>query len=264
MQKNGNKKFELDFNTVVVIESLRSDEVKTGKNLYEDIIKRRCDLKKINCYFFEAKDFKSFVASLGTIVLMCESDILYPFLHFEIHGNKQGLELMDGTVIPWETLQDFCREINVLTNNQLIVSLATCSGAYFSSNIDLNKPSPFWGFVGPESSITSDNLVDDFTNFFDTLLTTFNINFAIESLHSNFSKYVYYSAQELFEKYIEANIQVYSKEDKRDKLKFLLDNGSNLNKEEFKKNIDLRINSFDRIKFMSELKNKFLHGRIIS
>lgn len=264
--QNINRHFELEFNSVFVIQSLPDDDKQTGEELYIDIVRRYCDYKNLYSCFFNVTDTRDFKVRLITILELCKSEKLFPIIHFEIHGSKDGFELFDGSLISWSIVCDLCREINIVTQNQLIVSLATCSGAYISTAIDITRESPFWGFIGPENKISSGELIEGFTDFFQELLQSFNINNALVSLRPNHlqSNYVYYPAQIIFEQFIEKRI---SKLNKSTKLRELMSKSKNhlpyKNRSERRKMIRKNLKDFDRMKFIKEMKTKFLMGRVL-
>ncbi len=82
---------------------------------------------------------------------------LIPILHISAHGNSEGIQLSDGTVIPWVVLRQLLYPINTALNNSLIVCLSCCEGysgtrmAMFIEDegypfyaIVANSRKPFW------------------------------------------------------------------------------------------------------------------------
>jgi hypothetical protein len=128
----------------------------------------------------------------------------FPFVHFEIHGSskKDGVVLKSGELVSWEDMSKLTREINISTKNNLIISLATCFGAYFLNSIDINKVAPFSCCVSTIETITPTEVEQDFSSFFETILATTNFNLAVDELNkgnSNPNKYHFFSAEEFLE-----------------------------------------------------------------
>jgi hypothetical protein len=61
------------------------------------------------------------------------------YLHFEMHGCREGLMLNSGELLSWEELYQYFVLINSRLQNQLFVSLATCFGAYIINSVDPTK-----------------------------------------------------------------------------------------------------------------------------
>src|SRR5690606_18550279 len=106
-------------------------------------------------------------------------------IHFEIHGSVNGFQLKNGDDVSWSEVADLCRVINVAIKNQLIVSLATCFGAYITLGIDVRQRSPFWGFIGPKNAIVQQDVIEDFSSLFEELMNSYDIEKALATLVLN-------------------------------------------------------------------------------
>ena len=129
----------------------------------------------------------------------------FPFIHLEIHGssNKDGLVLNSGQLVTWLELANRLREINILTANNLTVSLATCHGAYIYREMSLIERAPFWGFVAPWDEIDEDDVEVSFNSFFDTLLDTLDFGEAVSRLNSSNNlpyRYHFYNSEAVFDR----------------------------------------------------------------
>jgi hypothetical protein len=195
---------KFNFNKIYIIESLFSNDLNTGRNLYNDLIRWKT-LEEAPLYseFIEVQDLTSFSQVMERI--NCEvKNGFFPFLHFEIHGssNKDGVVLRSGELVSWKDMSKLTREINISTKNNLIISLATCFGAFFLNSIDINKFAPFSGCVSTIETITTSEVEQDFSAFFETILTTTNFNLAVDKLNkgnNNPNKYHFFSAEEFLE-----------------------------------------------------------------
>lgn len=197
-------KINFSFNKIYIIESLFSGEIKTGENIYNDLIRwKTLNTAPLHSEFVEASSKKSFIQIMSRI----NHDIkkgFSPFIHFEIHGSseKNGFVLNSRELVSWEELAQLTRFINVATNNNLIISLATCYGAYFITSIDINKVAPFSCCVSTIETITSEEVTADFTLFFETILSSTDFNLAVEQININNKKrdkYHFFSAEEFLE-----------------------------------------------------------------
>lgn len=201
-------KINFSFNKIYVIESLKQGEIKTGKNIYNDLIRwKTLNTDPLYSEYIEVSNKKSFNETMLYINSKVEKGVL-PFIHFEMHGSddKKGLVLNSDELVSWEELGIATRIINISTKNNLIVSLATCYGAFFLSSIDMNKEAPFSCFISTIEEVSTYEIEMDFTAFFETVLSTTDFNLAVANLNKsnkNPNKYHFLSAEEFLEKVLQ-------------------------------------------------------------
>ncbi len=175
----------IKFNVIYVIQSLAQDERQTGSEIALQIrlacIKRGIEpLDELIPVENRASFFEAIEAILESI-----KDGARPYIHFEMHGSPAGgLSLSNGEHISWQELKEPMREINIACANNLYVSLATCHGANFLDMYkgELDKPCPFFGYIGADKEVNAVDFESSFTFFFQTLLTEDNLTNAIMAL----------------------------------------------------------------------------------
>jgi hypothetical protein len=145
--------FLLEYNGLVVIQSLDDNEPQTGQKLYDDIISRRCDLRGHGKYFYDVQSKQTFFDALNHICQLVVTDDLKPIIHFEMHGLVEGIQLKNGDRVYWKDFVQQCRLINVVTKNQLIITLATCWGSEIARMIDITLPAPIGDISGQKKKI---------------------------------------------------------------------------------------------------------------
>lgn len=261
--KEGASAFRLKYNGIVVLQSLPDDEKQTGIMLYDDIIAKRCDQNGHGKYFYNPGSKRELFEVLNTVCYNVLYDDLMPILHFEIHGSQEGLVLKNGESVHWNQLQEHCRLINVKTKNQLIVTLATCWGSGIWQMIDIAQPAPYWGYIGPKEKIGMGDLMEDFSEFYDSLLTEQSWDKALERLvyHNNRDKYIYLHCKGIFEYYIENNFKG-TTPNKYETFKRLVsqtkDHYPQLNRAERRKRLKNNLGEFSRESFIKKMKRAFL------
>lgn len=195
--------FEVQFNRIYIIESLLEDERKTGKELYDDLLRWKGDI--IDSVYLEVKTKAEFFYALQLIEQTLINYRLIPFLHLEIHGNKKGLVLKNGEGILWHELVSVLRRINYLARNNVLLSLATCFGANIFREVDPAGRAFAWGFIGPWIEVFPEDISISFQGFFETLLATSDLNASVESLNKSnhlllgSKRYHFYNCEEIFE-----------------------------------------------------------------
>jgi len=95
-----------------------------------EIIRQAVYLNQIPCIVRTAVNLEAFEASLkiGFAEEMKTYEGLVPILHISAHGDSEGIQLSDGTVIPWANLRQLLVPINTALNNGLLVCLSCCEG----------------------------------------------------------------------------------------------------------------------------------------
>lgn len=190
-----------DMNKIFIIESLKDDEIKTGKNLFDNQLKDRQD--KLPSEFFQVMNRNDFFSCLDSIKNDANINQTLPFIHFEIHGCIEGIVTSSEEFITWREFANKLREINIITKNNLCISLATCYGAYIYSEINPTKKAPFWGFIGPWEEVSAGSISASFNSFFECLLITFDFYKSINALNSHNGsdyEYTFKYSEEVFEK----------------------------------------------------------------
>lgn len=261
--KQDSAAFKIEYNGIVVLQSLPDDEKQTGTLLYEDIIARRCDQYGHGKYFYNLTNKKDIFEALTTVCNNVVNDELMPILHFKIHGSQEGLVLKNGEGVKWKELHEYCRLINIKTSNQLIITLASCWGSAVWEMIDIFKPEPYWGYIGPKEKIGVGDLMEDFGEFYDCLLIEQSWDKSLEKLVINKTrdKYIYLHCKGIFEHYIENNFKG-TTVDKQKTFKRLIgqtkDHYPQLNRAERRKRLKNNLAEFNRDGFIAKMKKAFL------
>ena len=190
------------FNTIYIIESLSDNEKQTGEMLYNDIVSRHSERTGLHhTKLLKLHTKVSFITGLETIKSYSLKGF-HPFIHFEVHGSKDGLVLKSGEKILWKELANLTRQINIITKNNLVISFATCYGAYFLSEIKALESAPFCGCVSTTGLVYEDEIITRFTKFFETLFEVTNFDLAVENLNTTDGlpyKFKFLTAEEFFD-----------------------------------------------------------------
>lgn len=258
------QKVDLEISGVIVIQSLPDNEPQTGRLLYDDIIKRLCHYRNMHSGIIDVKSKEQFQTLAASLADAYETNRLLPLLHFEIHGNEQGLVLSNKELVTWAEVGTFTRSINILLRNKLFITLATCKGAFILKSIASSSMlAPFWGMVGPKDVIYHYELVEDFSAFYAELLTNFDLQQAIDTLNSSNLRtpYILMTAEAIFENFIEDYFEG-KPLDKQDKFQQLSSKMKELYPDlttpERNKLLQRKIDGFNRPLFIKQLKDLFL------
>jgi len=156
------------FSCVYVIESLKDVERKTGEELYHDLLKyEKINDPNIIVEYREVNNREELFKELESIHDILKSTGKVPLIHFETHGNKDGIALKSDEFVPYKILLPLLREINIIAQNNLFIVVAACNGGNMSFIIKdcLNEACPFFGVLGPTEMITAKEVINGYKAF---------------------------------------------------------------------------------------------------
>ena len=165
---------------IIVIQSLKVDDRKTGEELYNDIIKYKPFVRDdVYTNFYDVNSQYEFRELLNKIEENASSNHVLT-LHFETHGCVDGIELSSSELISWKELFTYIRPINIKTSNLLMVVMSMCKGAAISSHIEPELSCPFRAFVGFEHDMFDNTLYEAFVTFYESYNNMLDVFAAIE------------------------------------------------------------------------------------
>src|ERR1700677_1874142 len=139
---------ESGFNSIRIIQSVRELDGEPGVELCERLTHSGAlppDLDAKVYYIVDRADLKKILTQI------LHSDIKKggsPILHFEVHGDKNGFELRDGSFVPWTDFGPALAVLNLATRFNLLVVFACCNGFMQTDAVDRDCPAPFTGLLG--------------------------------------------------------------------------------------------------------------------
>lgn len=93
-----------------------------------------------------------------------------PLLHVEMHGDPlNGLEFASGGTMKWGQVSELLIDLNRATRFNLVCIFAACYGAYFATELWVNRPSPCFGLLAPEDEIDPGEIYRAFMCFYREL-----------------------------------------------------------------------------------------------
>ena len=203
-----------EFHKLWVIESLPSNERKTGANLVSN------ELNAVNrkhpgfsLEYAQPQSVAEFMSTLQRIYSEAQAGC-YPMLHIECHGSKAGLGMASGELLEWEDLRKSLISINQECRLNLVITLAACKGIYLIHTASKLDRAPFWGVIGPHEDMFDVDLERAYGAFYEEFVTTLSGDDAVKALNSSISSssgdaFHFRSAEALFKRayreYLEKN-----------------------------------------------------------
>lgn len=141
-----------EYNSIIIIESLRVDDIKTGKNLHNELRRLHPEHEGIQYVpVVSAKDFAILMAEIES--LMTQHNKFRPIIDIETHGDIHSTQFADGSIMKWEDLMSITRRLNEISNNELVLFLACCEGYRFLNSMSVSQYSPCGYLYAPPNEI---------------------------------------------------------------------------------------------------------------
>jgi hypothetical protein len=199
-----------DIQHIIIIQSLEPDEKQTGAELYDDVVNRRIeqlgDLSFIKSQAYFSADSKAeILAVLDNILNDINNRQNGLVIHFEMHGSSHfdGLITADGELISWLELVTKFRPINIATQNQLYLTMATCYGRYLFEAVDPELKSPYSGYISASQSVTVQEVMDSFGDVFERLIADGNLIRSYLASDAEGGRFFYKDSKTTFEQLME-------------------------------------------------------------
>ncbi len=175
------------FLDVIVLQSLPSNEIQTGKKILDDIDILKAYNPKITSQFIDINNKKEFIFNLSLIEQTVFEKNRIPIIHLETHGSrdKKGIILKNDDFVPWRELKEPLTRINQATKMNLIVLSSLCFGAYLLEILSPNDRAPFWSMIGPSDEISPYQIIDFFVPLYSAFLKSKGGNINLTEIFSN-------------------------------------------------------------------------------
>lgn len=202
------------FNHVTVIESLPESDSKTGQWIYDDrLLHLNSVYPPLTSELIQLTSSAEFVECLRSLCLRVESERFIPLLHIECHGDKDGLQMGDGSHLPWNTLKNELINLNRATHFNLLLVVGACNGAYLIDTASHMDGAPFFGVIGAKCELNPEELKQRFSNFYKVLFESDDANKAMDSINENVSDesrhFMFLGARSFFAEGFRAYFQQY-------------------------------------------------------
>jgi hypothetical protein len=188
--------------TIEIIDSVPDDESHTARRLEEHISDLQYDDKVMRVpvtrhIVSTAGELNDVLSQLAGVT---EEKDLWPLIHIESHGSKEGLHLANGGLVKWADIQPYFMRLNKATRNHLVIVMAACNGFHgIKAMLDIVDHAVSLRLLGgPAEETASGNLEDAMKGFYGSLLRTGNLDAAAEEARKSAPTFRIYSAEAAF------------------------------------------------------------------
>jgi len=193
---------------LVIIESLRGTDLKTGTLLHTGLMKnKKFQEPTLSSFLYIVKTKEELFQTLNGIIAKMKTNALFPILHLEMHGFENGIQLTSNEYVRWDELLPIFREINILLSNNLTIMMSMCMGITMAFDIDTSKQAPFNMIIGTIRDISGIELFNGYDSFYDNYFFTFDSVKSTELMNNeidtNQSTFTYIKAKYIFDEIVE-------------------------------------------------------------
>jgi len=146
--------------------SLQPEDRGAANRVIEDLA---TFFEKISLPFqvFEPRNSADFIEYLDHLVTLARCGAR-PILHIDMHGSKHnGLQIgTTGEYVPWKSVFEKFRAINIETQNNFCVVATVCFGTNILNGLDVRKATPFYMLIAPPHTISSAFIEDRIRKFY--------------------------------------------------------------------------------------------------
>lgn len=192
------------FNTIIILDAVPEGEPNTARRLREDLRDiARDSADGLQVKYNRLDNIEDLRKCIFSTLNEMKSNGLKPWIHLDGHGLKDQSGFVFAnkkTFCSWRQLIEIITPINIESNLNLMVLLATCFGGSFASAIETIDRAPVLGLIGPRREVTPDEVQRAFTGFYHTFFNTLSLGKALDALDQETSSGLYYrtSAEKFF------------------------------------------------------------------
>lgn len=172
----------LQFNSVVVIDCLGSDDLQTGRSLRDALLDLHLPAEKFQVARIQVVTIDDISHCLEQVVQQCREYDWRPIIHFEAHGSLSGFELSGECpkLCDWKLLVPGLRAVNAASGYNLGVFISACEGAAALKPITIREVVPFQYLIGPTVRVSAGILAERALAFYRDFLASGNITNSFE------------------------------------------------------------------------------------
>lgn len=180
----------LEFNHIVIVESLPVGDSKTGTDLHQFLSKLpSAQNRKIPVSLYPIESEAQFHELMGSLIQAAKDDGMLPIVHVECHGDEDGLQFANGSCMSYLHASRLLLQLNRVTNLNLVASFAACFGGFFLRQMGLLRRCPIRLMIGPTEEVKAYELRTGFKTFYEAIFDTLSISDATLKLDAvNLSK----------------------------------------------------------------------------
>ncbi|NEP10906.1 MAG: hypothetical protein F6K14_11960 [Symploca sp. SIO2C1] len=144
------------------------------------------NLAKIPYFYSLATTLETFNTALDTrLIEAFEHFQQPPILHLSMHGNQEGVELTNNTLISWADLQALLAPLTNAMQGELLICMSSCfGGSGCRMAMHEGKDQPFLALVGNNRSVSWEDAAVAYVTFYHLLFKGIPVETCVERMKS--------------------------------------------------------------------------------
>jgi len=182
-------------NGIVILDAIPEGELNTARRLKEDLLDLSYTLSKsLEVRYIRLDTFTDLQDGISKILDEAKENGLIPWLHLEGHGSpdETGFQLANGHNCSWEQLKEIVTPLNIYTDLNTLLILATCYGGTFAKAITATDHAPVSGLIGPKHEVKVGEVEKGFIALYKTFFETASLKEALVALQATAPEGLYY------------------------------------------------------------------------
>jgi hypothetical protein len=197
-------RFAYGADIIEIIDSVPEDHSQTARHLEQHIedFKYEPSVVQIPRHRRRVVTAPELYTELSEMASTALEKNLWPLLHIEAHGGKEGLQLAGGDLVKWADLQPYLMALNKATRNHLFIMMAACEGFHgIKAMFDRADHAACLRLLGgPTEEASAGRLSDAMKGFYNSLLRTGDLDEATSTAQQSEETFRLYSAEAAFMK----------------------------------------------------------------
>lgn len=178
---------EITNHKIIVIEWLNDRDCKTGKSLYDDVLRYKTSSTiPLTSEYHLVKSKDDFITILQEITNNHQDGEIIT-LDIETHGSEDGLGLNPEEFLSWSAFFDLTRPLNIKCGGLLVITLSMCFGLANIIGVTPEERAPFSVIIGSNRQMLPDELCDSMLEFYKMYDSPINLSSSIEALNKSFT-----------------------------------------------------------------------------
>lgn len=182
-------------NGIVILDAIPDGELNTARRLKEDLQDLAYTLSKtLEVRYIRLNSYSDLENGIFKLLKEVKESGLVPWLHLEGHGSpdEAGFQLGNGHNCSWEQLKELVTPLNIITDLNTLLILATCYGGTFVKTISTTDRAPVSGLIGPKHEVKVGEVEKGFIALYKTFFETGSLKNALVALQETAPEGLYY------------------------------------------------------------------------
>lgn len=137
------------FNQIQILDTIPRAERNTAMRLYDDLlIRANVFAPSPEVLYQRVESSREALEFLQTMAQRVVESGNIPVLHIECHAGDEGIRFADDTTCTWLELKPYLTELNLATEMNLLVVMASCDGHAITHTVQPVDKAPLFALIG--------------------------------------------------------------------------------------------------------------------